>query len=1031
MIVVCQQQFGRSLPLLKKSKLPTLFISFALLFTFSLTAQQIGRTVSGHVKDNDSNPVAAASIIVKGSSISTTTNDDGRYQVSAPDNNAVLVISHTSYETTEIPVGTLAILDVVLQSRPQSLGNVVVIGYGSQKRRNVTGSIVSLPTAQLETQPVGQIAQRIQGRMPGVQINQTSGQPGRGMSIRIRGAASINAGNTPLYVVDGFPIVGDINSIDPNEIENISVLKGPSAASIYGSRAANGVVLLTTKQAKDGKTSVQLNTNYGVGKVPQRGRPEMLNAKEFLQFEKELFEDRIRYEGYTGGVPALYQNPEQWTGPDTDWMDAVLRTSKTNSYNLTLLSAKDKFSTATNLGYYKEDGSVLNTGYERISLRSNNEYKVNDNIRIGLNIAPTYQSGQNFNTEGAYNFMFAVLTAPPIFSPYATNPNGSPVTRFEGPGLFTQQNWVIALEDAVNREKNIRVLANAFLDIDFLEDFKFRSAISVDASNSSNRVFNSSRVGSIFSAPPRIPSGSYATTNYISLLSENTITYKKTFAEDHKLDVLVGYSAQKSQQEYNNLSGSNFPDDLVPWIDAAAVRNGSNNFTEWSLLSMYSRLNYNFKGKYLLSASIRRDGSSRFGANNKWGLFPSLSAGWIVSDEDFMHSVPVLSYLKLRAEYGLTGNFNIGNYSQYGNVSTTNYVFGSALSQGRSLTSLGNSYLTWETTSGFGIGIDASILKDRITFTADYYQKQVDDMLYQVDIPSGTGFSNIQSNIGAFKFWGYEFAIGSRNLTGKLKWNTDFNISFNRNRVIQLGTNNTPIDGIREQSTYWKTEVGRPMGQFWGYVYDGVYMTQHEFNTQPVHVSSKVGTVRYKDLNGDGKITNEDRTYIGNPTPKYIFGMNNSLSYKSFDLSVVISGACGNEIINGQLEWGENQDGVFNVVKSLSSRWRSEADPGNGRNPRSTGAGTNFFRYANSRWIEDGSYLTIKNITLSYKLPRITDAFKSARVYLSCQQAAVFTQYNGMNPETSVNGLNGLREGVDMGSYPVPRTFAVGIDIIF
>lgn len=1043
-VIQLRRQATNGLLLVQKLALTRHRLLFYIFFLGSLSlsamasgkavdgADQQDRPVSGKVSDGEGNPVVGVSVVLKGTTASTLTDNEGRYRLEVHGPNAILVFTHIAYETLEVPVGQSEMLDATLTLASKSLSEVVLVGYGSQRKRNVTGSIATLSTTQLEDQPVGQIAQRIQGRIPGVQINQTSGQPGRGMSIRVRGAASVNAGNSPLYVVDNAPIVGDINNINPNEIESITVLKGPSASSIYGSRAANGVVLITTKQAKSGTTSVQLNVSQGMGRIPDRGKPDLMTAKEFLLYQKGLFEDRIRYEGYSEGVPELYQQPESWTGPDTYWMDELLRQSRVGDYNLTLLAGKDQFKSATNVGYYHEDGTMLNTGYERFSLRSNNEYQVNEHIRVGLNIAPTYQTGQNFGTDGTYAIIFAALTAPPIFSPYETNPDGSRKLRFEGPGLFTQPNWVVTLEDAINRDKRIRGLANAFVEAKFLQDFTFKSAASVDISNLSERAFNPSSVGNIWGPPPSIPSGQYVTTNYISWLTENTLAYNKTFANDHQVEVLAGYSAQKFQQEYNRLSGSNFPDDLVTWIDAAADRNGGNNLNEWSLLSMYTRLNYNFKGKYLLSASIRRDGSSRFGADRRWGSFPSFSAGWIVSDESFMQDIPAISYLKLRGEYGLVGNFNIGNYNQYGGVSTTNYVFGGALAQGRSLTSLGNSLLTWETTTGYDLGVDISILKDRLSFTADYYEKQVDDMLYQVDIPMGAGFSNIQSNIGSFKFWGYEFAASSRNLTGTLTWNTDFNISFNRNRVMKLGTNDAPIDGVGEQGTYWKTEVGRPMGLFWGYVFDGVYMTQEEFDTQAVHVTSDVGTVRYKDLDGDGKITAEgDRAFLGNPNPKFVLGLNNTFSYKGFDLSIAIAGAFGQDIVNGQLEWSENQDGVFNVRKHMADRWRSEENPGSGHNPRTTGPGNNFFRYANSRWIENGSYLTIKNIALGYAIPAFSKVFSRARVYLSCQQAAVFTNYSGMNPETSVNGLNGLREGVDAGAYPVPRTFAIGVDINF
>jgi TonB-linked SusC/RagA family outer membrane protein len=415
-----------------------------------------------------------------------------------------LVFSYIGFETQRVILGNQTVIDVTLNESTASLDEVVVVGYSTQKRKNVTGSIATLSTGQLEDLPVGQIGQKIQGRIAGVQINQTSGQPGRGMSIRIRGAASINAGNSPLYVVDGAPIIGDINTINPSEIENISVLKGPSAASIYGSRGANGVVLITTKQARQGETSVQLNVSHGVGIIPNRGRPDLMNSKEFLQFQKELFEDRIIYEGYAGGIPELYQNPEQWNGPNTDWLDALLRKSQVSNYNLTLLAGQDKFRSATTLGYYNEKGSMLNTGYERFSLRSNNEYKINNNIRVGLNIAPTYQNGQNFSTDGTYNLIFAALTTPPIFSPYETNAGGSRKLRFEGPGLFTQPNWVTTLEDAINKETIMRVISNAFAEFTFLTNFKFKTAISTDVQNRSNHIFNPSSVGNIWSPPPHL-----------------------------------------------------------------------------------------------------------------------------------------------------------------------------------------------------------------------------------------------------------------------------------------------------------------------------------------------------------------------------------------------------------------------------------------------------------------------------------------------------------------------------------------------
>ncbi len=1004
--------------------------------TLESTTEQ---TIRGRVTDESGAGLPGVNIVVKGTQKGTSSDTEGNYAVGVENKDAVLIFSFVGYLSQEVTVGNQSLVNVTLKPDERALEEVVVVGYGTQKQREVTGSIATIQATQLEDQPVGQFAQKLQGRVAGVQINQTSGAPGGGISIRIRGAASINAGNDPLYVVDGFPIVGGINNINPNEIESFSILKGASAAALYGSRAANGVVLITTKQAKPGKTSIQFSATYGVAKVPQRGRAKLMNAKEFLQDRKSIFEDKIKYEGYKGGIPELYQNPDAYTGKSTDWYEELLQPAGQNSYNLTLLSNKDNFSTATTLGYYKEDGSVINSNFQRFSLRSNNEYKVNKAIKVGVNIAPTYQVGNNPTTsalnnttgDGFYGVIYSAIITPPIFSPDDTNPDGTRKVSFTGPGLFTFPNWKRSLEETTNKTSSTRLLSSAYIQAEFLNGFHFKSSVSVDLGNQKQRIFSPSTVGTIFANAPKLATGAYATTEYTSWLTENTLNYNKTIANDHFVEVLLGYSVQYFRQEYNSLTGTSFPDDAVSWIDAAALKSGSNNSTEWSLLSMYSRLNYNFKGKYLLAASIRRDGSSRFGSENRWGTFPSISAGWIISDEAFAQSWRKLSYLKVRTEFGDAGNFNIGNYSQFGNIASTNYVFGGALVQGRSPSTIGNTKLTWETTRGFDIGLDVGMFNDRISLTLDYYNKSTKNMLYQVDIPNGAGFSNIQDNIGEFHFWGYEFGATTKNLVGDLKWSTDFNISLNRNRVIKLGTNNTPIGGIGEYSgTIWKTEVGQPMGQFYGYIFDGIYKNQAEFDVGPKHSTSQVGTMRMKDLNGDGKINTLDKTYIGNPSPKFLFGINNSFSYKNFDLNLVFSGAYGNKMYYSLAEWSETLEGIFNVEKYMTDRWRSPENPGAGIVGRSLSGTTSFPRNVQDRLVLDASYLTLKNITLGYTLPKIRNVAK-ARIFLSIQQAFILTKYKGANPEASLNGLSGLREGVDVSPYPIPRTVAVGLNFNF
>jgi TonB-linked SusC/RagA family outer membrane protein len=989
-------------------------------------------TVSGAVTSESGDPMPGVNVIQKGTTNGTTTDANGKYSLAVSQGDAVLVFSFIGYTTQEVAVNGRSVVDVGLLQDVQSLAEVVVVGYGTQIQREVTGSIATLKADQLEDQPVGQFAQKIQGRIAGVQINQVSGTPGGGMAFRIRGAASINAGNSPLFVVDGFPIVGDINNINPNEIESFSVLKGASAAALYGSRAANGVVLITTKRAKEGKTIVQFNASYGVTQVPQQGRADLMNAKEFLQFQKELYEDRIKDEGYTGGIPELYQNPEGYTGKSTDWYDVLLRTGTVNNYNVTISSGKENFRTSTIAGYYKEDGSMLNTDYERYSLRTNNELKVNDFIRVGINVAPTHQTSQNFRTDGNGQMIYQALSTAPIFSPFDTNPDGSIKESFSGPGLFTQPNWYKTFTESTDRIKSTRLLTNAYSEVEFLKNFRFKTSLSLDLLGSNRREWSPSSVGTTFNLPPKLATAAYSTDFYYSWLTENTINFSKTYAENHQVDALIGYSAQKYREENNRLTGTDFPDDDVAWIDAAAIRNGSSNVTEWSLLSMYSRFNYNYKGKYLLSASVRRDGSSRFGSENRWGTFPSFSAGWIISDEDFAKSWSALSYLKIRGEYGYAGNFSIGNYRQFGNIASTNYVFGDQLEQGRSPVSIGNPYLTWETTRGMDIGVDVGLFNDRVSVTMDYYDKSTSEMLYQVDIPYGTGFSNIQDNIGEFHFWGYEFGVNSINLVGDFKWNTDFNISFNRNKVIQLGTNNTPIGGIGEQGprSYWKTEVGRPMGQFFGYVFDGLYMTQEEFDTEAKHITSALGTTKMRDLNDDGVIDSKDKTYIGDPNPDFVFGLSNSFSYKNFDLNIVMSGAYGADIFAFR-GWNTILEGIFNVQKDLKDRWRSPENPGAGIHARSLTGTAAFGRFTSSKWVVPASYLTIKNITLGYTCPLFSKSISKVRVFASIQQALILTNYPHSNPEASLGGLNGLELGFDANAYPVPRTYALGLNFDF
>jgi TonB-linked SusC/RagA family outer membrane protein len=995
--------------------------------TLAMIQQQ---AISGKVTDIGGQPLPGVTVVVKGTTRGTVTNADGDYSLTNIPEDATLVFSFVGMETQEVEVGNQTSINVTMVEEAIGLKEVVAIGYGTQTKRDITGSVQSIDVEKLDNLPVAQIGQKLQGQTAGVEILQTTGKPGQGMSIRVRGAASINASNDPLYVIDGFPIVGDISNINPDEIETISILKDASATSLYGSRAANGVVLIQTKQGKRGETQISFNAYYGIQSVPQKGRPDMMNAREFATFQKEIREGYADYTGTTANIPEEYKNPSQY-GKGTDWYDVLLRNAPIQNYNLSITANKDKLRTSVIGGYLKQDGVLLNSSFSRYSLRINTEYDLNDKIKVGVNLAPNHAISESPNSDGVvWNggiIQSAILTSPIA---KAVNDDGTLPLTANSPGLFPNPNWYRVVQEVKNDKKATRLLSNAYVEIELLDGLKFKSSANIDLSSSQLLYFSPSTSGGIFAPPPQKTNARIEDESYYSWLTENTLTYTKTFNNEHNLDVLFGYTAQKYRFDSNTLNGTDFPDDEVTTLSAAATTTGTSDIQEWSLLSWVSRINYIYKDKYLISLAMRSDGSSRFGPDNRWGNFPSVSAGWIVSEEDFMKSIDMLSYLKLRSSYGITGNNNIGNYSYYAAVNSQNYVFNNVLANGKATTSLSNSELGWEKTSMLNIGVDIGLFKNRFFFQYDYFRKYTSDMLNELSVPQASGFDQFVTNAGEFKFWGHEFLISSKNMVRDFKWNTDFNISFVRNKVIDLGPDIDFIGGLYGDPHI--TKVGQPIGMFIGYVFDGIYNNQAELDAAPKHATSTVGTVRMKNTNGDNVIDDNDRTIIGNPSPKFTFGLTNSFNYKNIDLNIIISGAYGNKIMNRTLEYIQNLDGVFNVTKDIANRWRSPENPGEGVHPRAM-VGTALARDINSRWVSDGSYATIKNITLGYTIPTQSTLkyFKSIRLYTSIQQPLVLTKYDGSNPEVNINGGDALAQGIDWSVYPVPRTVSFGFNLNF
>ncbi len=1021
----------------------SLFLIKALVLYLGFCSQAIAQqTIQGKVTDENNQPIIGANVLIKGTPKGTDTDLEGKYKISA-DSKSVLEFSFLGYTVKTVTVGNQTTINVSLVPDNKVLNEVVVVGYGSQNKKKVLGSVQNISAKELKDIPVAQITQKLQGKLAGVQINQTTGKPGAGMAIRIRGQASILAGSEPLYVVDGFPLVGDISNINPDEIDNISILKDAASTSLYGSRAANGVVLITTRQAKKNQTTTSVNVYTGTQSVPQQGRPDLMNAEQFAQFKKESYEDL----GQT--VPVAFQNPSQYAGKSNDWYGALLRTAPMQSYNFSIATNKDRFSTAAVLGVFNQDGVMVNSNYKRYSMRINSEYELSDKVKIGVNLAPSYTINNTPSSDGIFYatnlnsavpgglFTNAMLTWPT--SPYRNEDGSLPLSVA---GAFPTPNWYRAAREITNETKTSRIISNAKIEYEPITDLILKSTFNVDLGNSAFKNFNPSTASTRFqSLPPVVASAVNLDTKYLSWLNENTATYTKDFG-DHNVEILAGYTSQKYRADISQIRATGFPDDRIQTIQSALNIDRTNTYTdvqEWGLISYLSRVNYDYKGKYLLTAAIRRDGSSRFGSENRWGNFPSIGAGWIISDEDFAKKIPAINFAKVKASYGVIGNNNIGNYTQYALINnSSNAVFGSTVASGAAVSSLGNPQLGWETTSQLDLGLDLGLFDDRIRFGYDFYTKNTTNLLYNVAVAQESGFTNFNDNVGEIKFWGHEFSLNTKNLTGEFKWNTNLNISFNRNEVLALASGVERIyGGAGGYATI--TQVGKPLGQFYGLIQEGVYKNQADFDASPKATDSQVGTIKYKDVNGDGKITyggdHDDRTIIGNPFPSALIGMTNTFNYKNFDLAIVCSGSIGNDLMVMSDQGTTNLDGVFNVLADVQNRWRSEANPGDGRYGKTTAATYMERDWSSTRFVSDGSYLTIKNITLGYNIPTNGKFFKSARVYSSVQQLYTFTNYRGVNPEASVardgQGGSTLNLGMDWGSYPVPRTLTFGINVGF
>ena len=1010
---------GKQRTLLNSIGKLALLLLFSLLST-ALSAQN--KKISGKVIDEKHQPVLGASVVVKGTTKGTTTDFDGNFTIDVPA-KATLSVSFIGYHTQNVAVGNQNQLTIVLKEEQEQLDEVVVVGYGTVRKKDLTGAVTSVSNKALKEKPIANAGEALQGRAAGVQVT-SAGKPGDNVSFRIRGISTIN-NSEPLLVIDGVPTDLGINALNVDDIENIDVLKDASATAIYGSRGANGVVLITTKKGKNGDGKLSFSTNVAFQQATNL--PVMLNAREFASFHNEMIANYNR----TPGVSPLTQrpdfaNPEDW-GEGTNWLKALFRPAFMRNYSLSYSGGNDKSNYYVSAGVFDQDGIILNTSYRRYTVQFNGESRVKPWIKFGNNLTLSHDEKKS----GDYNIRMAMASLPtqPIY-----NEDGS----YSGPDSPAHQYSDIrnvigtALINGQNTTKGYNILGNIFAEITPVKHLVFKTTGGLDFKYWDNRSFSPKYN---WKPIPNPLSNLYQDANKSStLLWDNTLTYTNTFAQKHFLNVMVGTSAQNNVYSKINASVSNFLSDqqnqLSKGLENPTVGGTMN---DWAILSFIGRLNYTYADKYLLTATVRRDGSSRFSKENRWGTFPSFSLAWRASNESFFPKNDYVNDVKLRVGYGMTGNQGgIDNYAYFTKLRTGQYVFNNNLVSTLYPHVMPNPNVKWETVEQFNGGIDLALLKNRLNLTFDAYIKNTSDMLVPMAVSVSSGYSDIavpSINAGKVENKGVELTVSSVNVNKKdFQWNTDVNVSFNRNKIVKMNDGVPLFTGFEAFLT--KLQIlseGHPVNAFYGYVMNGLFQNQSEVDNYATQVENGTapGDVKFRDLNNDGVINAEDRTYIGNPFPEWTFSMNNNFNYKNIDLQIFLQGVAGNDIYNANRIWQEGMSVPQNQIAKVKDRWTGEGTSNS--IPRAIYGDPNQNARHSTRFVEDGSYLRIKNVTLGYTLPKeVTQKFHTdmLRIYLSCQNLYTFTKYSGMDPEVGTGGVDG-------GTYPVTRTVSFGLNVQF
>ena len=1021
-------------------------------------AQQTG-VVEGTITDEGTGtPIPGVNVALEGTQRGAATDTSGYYRIGDVEPGTYTVVaSFIGYgdeaeQGVEVMAGETTTVDLMMQEESTGLDEVVVVGYGEQQREDLTGSVGVVDVEDVESMPINSPAEALQGKVAGVEVQTATGIPGGGPRIQVRGTGNVGAGGQPLYVIDGFalpkPGQGEALARNPladipaSDIESMTVLKGPSATAIYGSRASSGVVLVTTKGGSDGAFNFNVSASTGWNQVMDQMLINSAGARKFVEFQNYIWEGRVQ-SGEAGEIPEVYRNPQQY-GEGTDWWDAATRTAQRHQVQISASGGSDQMTSYYSAGFTRDEGVMLNSNFTRVSARANLDANLTDRVTVGLKLAPTYTE-RNLNWEGGSGRAgpggapWMLCPIPPV-----RNEDGSLYVQpgKDCPGVWSHPNPVRWLQEEEDNEQTLRALGSAFLDYEFISGLTARTQFNVDFRTGKRNQFQPSTIGGINSPPPSTPTGGLSTSGYLNWLGETTLNWQTELGPG-RIDALAGVTAQQQVSTSSGFSG-NFPNDEIQTLNVASQIEGFSDEQEWSLLSGLARVNYSLLNRYLFTGTIRTDGSSRFGADSRWGTFPSGAVAWTVHNESFMEGVAesTVPKVRVRASYGVTGNNQIGNYSYLGVVGSTDYVFGGSAAAGRTLNTMGNPELAWEKTREANVGVDVALYDYRLEMSLEMYRRNTTQLLLNRTLPGVAGFGSVTENSGELRNQGVEFTLTSRNVEQEnYQWSTTFNVAVNRNKVLSLPGGEDIRYAGAGPAAYIHRE-GLPLASYVGYVVDGLYASEEQIDNMTAYPGAVPGSIIFRDLNDDGTITEDlmqpagDFRVLGDAYPDFTFSLSNTVGLGPFDISAQLTGEFGGDNLRSEFfRTARNIDGLFVVDEAyIDNFWRSPEQPGDGLTPTPRGGafGRQQYRDVNhSLVLSDASHIWLRSLMLRYNLGN--DLFgggmlAGTEVYVTGNNLFILSPYPG-NPDVTDMSQANQQPGLDFGNYPLPRTVTFGVNV--